>query len=141
MGNLRQPSGSLTPPVRFAPPRARFSKGTAPNSFARQLLEQRAAGKLDMTDLEIAHACGTPFGAGVETSSGTLLCFILACAEFGDSFIKRAQDEIDAAVGGDRLPNFGDYDELPFVQAVVKEVLRWRPIAVLGVRGDVSGMG
>ncbi len=116
----------------------KMARGVAPNSFAKQLLEQRAAGKLDMTELEIAYACGTPFGAGVETSSGTLLCFLLACAEFGQTFIKRAQEEIDGVVGSDRLPSFDDYEELPFVQAIVKETLRWRPIAVLGVSGAVA---
>jgi len=75
----------------------------------------------------------SPFGAGVETTSGSLLCFLLACAEFGPSFLPQAQAELDRVVGRDRLPTFEDEGELPFVQAVVKEVLRWRPIAVLGV--------
>jgi cytochrome P450 len=74
---------------------------------------------------------GTPFGAGVETTSGTLLSFLLACAAFGASFIQRAQRELDTVVK-DRLPTFDDQDDLPFVKAIVSETLRWRPVAVLG---------
>lgn len=82
---------------------------------------------------QIAYTCGTPFGAGVDTSSGTLISFMLACAEFGPSFIPKAQAELDRVVGSDRLPTFEDLEELPYVRAVVNETLRWRPIAVLGV--------
>ncbi len=40
---------------------------------------------------------------------------------------RRAQAEIDAVVGRDRLPTFADTPRLPYVQAIIKEVLRWRP--------------
>jgi phospholipid N-methyltransferase len=35
---------------------------------------------------------------------------------------KRAQEEIDAVVGGDRLPNFDDRPSLPYIEAVFREV-------------------
>jgi cytochrome P450 len=41
---------------------------------------------------------------------------------------KKAQEEIDRVVGRHRLPNFEDRDSLPYVNAVVKEVLRWHPV-------------
>ena len=44
---------------------------------------------------------------------------------------RRAQAEIDRVVGNSRLPNFSDYDELPYLQAVLKEVLRWHPVTPL----------
>ena len=46
---------------------------------------------------------------------------------------KRIQDEIDGAVGTDRLPTLGDRPSLPLVDAVVRETLRWRPVVPLGV--------
>jgi cytochrome P450 len=110
--------------------RGKISHGRAAPSFCRELLEQQE--KLGMTDLEVAYSCGTPFGAGVETSLGTILSFILACVAFGHSFIAEAQAELDSVVGHDRLPDFDDYDRLPFVRAVIAETLRWRPVAVLG---------
>ena len=46
----------------------------------------------------------------------------------------RAQAELDAVIGHDfqRLPSFADKDSLPFVNAMVLEVLRWHPAVPLG---------
>jgi cytochrome P450 len=44
---------------------------------------------------------------------------------------KTAQDEIDAVTGRERFPIFEDRPRLPFVVALCKEVLRWRPAAPL----------
>ena len=41
----------------------------------------------------------------------------------------RAHVEIDAVVGRTRLPTFSDYPHPPYIRAMVKELLRWRPIA------------
>jgi cytochrome P450 len=45
----------------------------------------------------------------------------------------RAQDEVDRVVGKSRLPSIGDKDDLPYVNAVLKEVLRWAPAAPLAI--------
>jgi cytochrome P450 len=45
----------------------------------------------------------------------------------------RAQAELDAVVGRDRLPTFADAPRLPYVLAIVKEILRWRPTIALGI--------
>lgn len=46
---------------------------------------------------------------------------------------KKAQAEIDTVVGRERLPSFADRERLPYVNALVQETLRWKPIAPLGV--------
>ena len=46
---------------------------------------------------------------------------------------RRAQAEIDDVVGRDRLPTFADSPRLPYVHAIIKEVLRWRPILPFGI--------
>ena len=45
---------------------------------------------------------------------------------------RSAQAEIDAVLGGSRLPEFSDEAELPYVNAIVKEVFRWHPVGPLG---------
>lgn len=37
----------------------------------------------------------------------------------------RAQKELDSVVGRDRLPEFSDRDSLPYLSAILKEVLRY----------------
>lgn len=40
---------------------------------------------------------------------------------------KACQEELNRVVGHERLPDFSDKDSLPYLSAVIKEVLRWRP--------------
>jgi cytochrome P450 len=44
---------------------------------------------------------------------------------------KKAQSELDLVVG-DRLPKFEDMPHLPYMRALVSEILRWHPILPLG---------
>jgi cytochrome P450 len=41
--------------------------------------------------------------------------------------MKKSQEELDRVVGKDRLPDFSDKGNLPYVDAVIKEVFRWNP--------------
>ena len=52
---------------------------------------------------------------------------------------RKAQAEIDQIVGHSRLPNFSDEGALPYVQAVLKETLRWHPVGPLGGFLRVAG--
>lgn len=46
---------------------------------------------------------------------------------------KKAQEELDRVVGSDRLPEFEDRSSLPYLSALLKEVLRWHPVTPIGV--------
>ena len=43
-----------------------------------------------------------------------------------------AQKELDTITRRERLPTFEDRLKLPFVDAICKEVIRWKPVAPLG---------
>lgn len=43
-----------------------------------------------------------------------------------------AQKEIDAVVGNERLPGYADRENLPYVNALVKEVFRWHSVVPTG---------
>lgn len=45
---------------------------------------------------------------------------------------KRAQEEIDSILGHGHFPHFGDADALPYLKAVLYELLRWACPAPLG---------
>ena len=45
---------------------------------------------------------------------------------------KKAQEELDSVVGRGRLPTFADRDSLPYIQACVRESLRWRTMDPVG---------
>jgi len=44
----------------------------------------------------------------------------------------KAQEEIDRVVGNDCLPHFNDRVNLPYIEAVFLETLRWRPVSPMG---------
>ena len=46
--------------------------------------------------------------------------------------LRKAHAELDAVVGPHRLPDFGDRDSLVYVEAMIREALRWMPVAPLG---------
>ncbi|KAI0800117.1 cytochrome P450 [Fomes fomentarius] len=46
---------------------------------------------------------------------------------------RRAQAELDAVIGSDRLPTHNDKPSLPYITALLTEVYRWKPVVPLGV--------
>jgi cytochrome P450 len=46
---------------------------------------------------------------------------------------KKAQEELDRVVGTDRVARYDDEPSLPYIQALCREVLRWKPAVPLGV--------
>jgi len=98
------------------------------NCFARFVIEN-AGDKLSIE--EVGGLTGNLIGGGVDTTTSTMLSFILACVAFPDA-IKPAQEELDRVVGQDRLPTWDDEQNLPYCRAMIKEVLRWRSVAILG---------
>ena len=46
---------------------------------------------------------------------------------------KKAQAELDFVIGPDRLPTWDDRMSLPYIDAVLKETLRWNAATPLGV--------
>lgn len=57
--------------------------------------------------------------------------FVLAMLNYPD-VMRKAQAELDAVIGRDRVPTLEDADNLPYIRAVVRETLRWRPPSTLG---------
>ena len=46
---------------------------------------------------------------------------------------KKAQAELMAVVGPNRLPEYEDVQSLPYIRAIAKECLRWRSVVPLGI--------
>jgi cytochrome P450 len=46
---------------------------------------------------------------------------------------RKAQAELDSVVGPHRLPTFADRDNLPYIEALMKELMRWHTIGPMGM--------
>jgi len=99
--------------------------GTATSSIASELLENN--------DEEVVKTVsGSLYIAGTDTTTSAIVGFIFSMTRHPE-IAKKAQAELDSVVGTKRLPQFQDCDKLPYLNAVIKEVLRWLPITPLGL--------
>ncbi|KAJ3785301.1 cytochrome P450 [Lentinula aff. detonsa] len=85
-----------------------------------------------LTDLEKEWVAGSLSVAALETTSTTLSFFLYAMV-LHPKVQQEAQLEIDRVVGRSRNPTFADMVHLPYVRAILKEVLRWQPAIPLAV--------
>jgi cytochrome P450 len=119
-------------PYRFA--RERMSSGDQRTSFVSKAVEQAMReGTLDAeTEHAIKWSAASMYTGGADTSVSTMAAFFLAMSMFPD-VQRKAQEEIDRVVGTSRLPNPGDRENLPYINAVVEEAQRWHPITPMGL--------
>jgi len=122
-------------PMRFV--KESIASGTARPSLALEYLQE--IDKLSPSDPSrgeaektLANALGSLYSAGADTTVSSMTTLLIACMLHPEAQ-KRAQDEIDAVVGRERLPTFDDRSRLPFVDAMCREVLRWRPSVPLAI--------
>ncbi|KZT58476.1 cytochrome P450 [Calocera cornea HHB12733] len=92
--------------------------------------------KYDMTKSQAVWMTVALFMAGQETSVTAITFFALALLHHPE-VAERAQEQIDA-VCGECPPTFADKENLPYVEAIVKETLRWRPGVPLSAPHKVS---
>ncbi|KAF7345632.1 Cytochrome P450 [Mycena venus] len=126
-----------------------ITAGTARASFTslnlRSLDNPAVSGKTRKSqEAVVKAAAANMYAAGADTTVSALGTFVLAMLA-NPGAQKKAQAEIDSVVGVGHLPDFADESALPYVSAIVKEVLRWRnvtPIAIphyLAVDDDYRG--
>ncbi|KAI0086254.1 cytochrome P450 [Irpex rosettiformis] len=77
------------------------------------------------TESNIKWAAAAIYSGGVDTTVSAMHSFVLAMTLY-PNVQKHAQAEIDTVIGDERLPSFKDRAHLPFIEAIVKEILRWR---------------
>ncbi|CAG2112194.1 unnamed protein product, partial [Medioppia subpectinata] len=77
------------------------------------------------------------FGAGSETVRTTVEWLVLLAVKHKD-IQKRLHEEIDDVIGRDRSPTWADRLDMPYTQAVINEVFRWKTIAPLNLMRSAS---
>ncbi|XP_044494510.1 cytochrome P450 93A2-like [Mangifera indica] len=77
------------------------------------------------------------FGAGTDTSSVTIAWGVAELIN-NPEVMEKARREIDSVVGKNRIVEESDVPNLPYLQAVVKEILRLHPGGPLVVRESIE---
>jgi cytochrome P450 len=102
-----------------------------PNSLCKLLLELRDGEHVPLSEKHFSYIPASLFGAGADTTASTLCSAFLALVTH-PHVLDAAHEELDSVVGSKRVPTLADRPSLPYISALCKEVLRWRPVAVLG---------
>ncbi|TFK92043.1 cytochrome P450 [Polyporus arcularius HHB13444] len=121
----------------FADAKLAWLRGEGYHSAVHGMLEEISQANLseaEAADEERVAKIGAAnaYAAGADTTFSTLLSFFMAMAMFPE-VQKKAQAELDAVVGPDRLPEMSDRESLPYMNALVKEALRWQNVVPLGL--------
>ncbi|EAU84016.2 cytochrome P450 [Coprinopsis cinerea okayama7 len=111
-------------PYRYV--REQMASGRAEPSFVSKFLEEPEISEDREFDIKMSAA--SLYAGGADTTVSSIHSLFLALSLFPE-VQKKAQAEIDAVVGSDRLPTFEDRQNLPYINALVSEVLRWHAVA------------
>ncbi|KAL5514754.1 hypothetical protein ACEPAG_2070 [Sanghuangporus baumii] len=111
----------------------KLKEGTAVPSMVSKLMEANMGANGVVKDEPlIAKTAGVTYGGGADTTVSAMLTFLLAMVLYPD-VQKRAQEELDRVVGKNNLPSLDDLPNLPYVEAICKECLRWQAVGPFGV--------
>ncbi|KAH8102293.1 cytochrome P450 [Cristinia sonorae] len=126
-----------TADVPFEDVKKQMDAGTHIESFTSMNLASEKDELDDAKIHSIKWTAASLYAGGADTSVSAIYGFFLAMTLFPEAQ-RKAQEEIDEVIGSDRLPMVEDRDNLPYVEALVKEVFRFNPVAPLGLPHRVS---
>lgn len=117
--------------------RSQMENGTHAPSFVSNALEERLVekkSKLTPADEEAAlkSTAAIMYIAAEETTTTSLRAIILAMIRYPE-VQRKAHEELDRVIGHDRLPGYEDQKSLPYIEALITEVMRWWPAVPMGV--------
>ncbi|QYS93071.1 hypothetical protein H0G86_000461 [Trichoderma simmonsii] len=109
-----------------------MENGTYQPSYVSELIQTHGKGKNMEPDEDtkeaIVRTAQMLFTGGADTTVAAIMAFVLAMIHHPE-VQEKAQEELDRVVGTDRLPTYEDRPNLPYINAFMKEMLRWFTVA------------
>ncbi|KAI3615566.1 cytochrome p450 [Moniliophthora roreri] len=104
---------------------ARMKKGEENGSYMEEILIRQK--ELGLNKEMIGYLGGGLLEGGSDTAALFLKYLVMSLVAF-PRVRRKAQAEIDRVIGHERTPTLADFKELPYIQALIKEVHRYRPV-------------
>ncbi|KAF8872233.1 cytochrome P450 [Infundibulicybe gibba] len=113
--------------------RENMRRGGAPVSLAATFIDSLPNDERRAEEEEVAKAtAAVGLTRQVAQTVSSIQTFFLAMTMHPD-IQRKAQAEIDAVIGSGRLPEFTDRESLPYVNALIKETMRWKSVFPLAI--------
>ncbi|KAK7051589.1 hypothetical protein VNI00_004568 [Paramarasmius palmivorus] len=108
----------------------RMKSGEGNGSYMEEVLRRQEEFGLSR---EVLGYMGTVLIEGGSDTTAAVLQSLLLFLTAHPEVQRKAQAELDRVVGNQRLPVLEDFDNLPYLQAIIKETHRIRPIAPIAI--------
>ncbi|KAJ1302232.1 hypothetical protein OPQ81_001053 [Rhizoctonia solani] len=107
-------------------------------SYTSRLLEEKGGVNATPEDRDlIKWTAAAMYVAGSTTTMHIIIVLFFMLALYPE-VAQQAQSEIDSVVGRGRLPDFTDRDSLPYMEALLQEIMRVSPPTPLGLAHTVA---
>ncbi|KAJ1299779.1 hypothetical protein OPQ81_011995 [Rhizoctonia solani] len=114
--------------------KARVADGTAqPSVISTVLQDEKVYSSLspEIRDTTLEQLGMIFYAGGTDTSATALLNFIAAMTLY-PGVQEKAQKELDSVLGSGVMPTIADRERLPYINNVILELFRWRPVLPIG---------
>ncbi|KAK8151548.1 cytochrome P450 [Phyllosticta citribraziliensis] len=109
----------------------RRESGTRP-SIADGILDGTIDVGTEMTSNKLNHFLGSLVEGGADTTSTGMLTSLMQLS-LHPEVQEKAREQLDKVCGSERLPTWSDFDQLPYINSIVKESVRWGPPVPFGI--------
>ena len=109
-----------------------IARRTNEESYVSRLIGQNESNLGLEEEHAIKWSAASLYTGGADTTVSSISSFFLAMS-ISPEVQRKAQEEIDRVVGMSRLPTFSDRENLPYVDAIVKESQRWHTVGAMGL--------
>ncbi|KAK0206061.1 cytochrome P450 oxidoreductase OrdA-like protein [Desarmillaria ectypa] len=104
-----------------------MERGVSRPSYTETMLKLHGKSLTSEQEDLIKWGAAALYGAGSDTTVSVTYSFVLLMILYPHVQAK-AQEELDRVVGEDRLPSYEDRDNLPYINALIHEALRFNPV-------------
>ncbi|CAI0654505.1 unnamed protein product [Colletotrichum noveboracense] len=111
---------------------ARRAKGDKRESLIDRLLNEDIKSDAPLSHTQFNNFVGGTQMGAADTTATQILTNILFLAK-NPEFQEKARVELDALCATNRLPQWEDFNDLPYINCIIKEALRIRPVVPTGV--------
>ncbi|KAF2194489.1 cytochrome P450 [Zopfia rhizophila CBS 207.26] len=108
------------------------AEGDHRNSLADQCLDKNRKEGFSMSQHAFKNMLGEMLEAGSDAPAASILSALLALTK-NSAIQRKAQIEMDAICGTSRSPSWSDFGKLPYINCIIKESMRWRPVSPLSM--------